>query len=72
MGEKLKGKWAVYAGLEKIGRISTIDEDGMPHTTPVFYAMIILKCQAWRRWCRFNPMVSNHRFSAYTATSAMC
>ena len=40
MGEKLQGKWAVYAGLEKIGRISTIDEDGTPHTTPVFYAQM--------------------------------
>jgi PPOX class probable F420-dependent enzyme len=40
MGEKLSGKWAVYVALEKIGRISTIDEDGMPHTTPVFYAML--------------------------------
>ncbi len=40
MGEKLTGKWAVYVALEKIGRISTVDEDGMPHTTPVFYALL--------------------------------
>ncbi len=40
MSEKLTGKWAVYAGLEKIGHISTVDEDGTPHTTPVFYAML--------------------------------
>ncbi|MGH9837565.1 MAG: pyridoxamine 5'-phosphate oxidase family protein [Blastocatellia bacterium] len=40
MGEKLTGKWATYVGLEKIGRLSTIDENGMPHTTPVFYVLM--------------------------------
>lgn len=37
---KLSGKWAVYVGQEKIGRLSTVDEDGTPHTTPVFYVMM--------------------------------
>lgn len=40
MGEKLSGPWAVYVGLEKIGRLSTVDKDGTPHTTPVYYALM--------------------------------
>jgi PPOX class probable F420-dependent enzyme len=40
MGEKLTGKWATYVGLEKIGRLSTVDPAGMPHTTPVFYVLM--------------------------------
>ena len=40
MAEKLTGKWATYVGLEKIGRLSTIDKNGMPHTTPVFYVLM--------------------------------
>ena len=37
---KLEGKWAVYVGQQKIGQISTVDPDGTPHTTPVFYVML--------------------------------
>ncbi len=40
MSEKLSGAWAVYAGLEKIGRLSTVEANGMPHTTPVFYVLM--------------------------------
>jgi PPOX class probable F420-dependent enzyme len=40
MGKKLTGNWATYVGLEKIGRLSTVDEAGMPHTTPVFYVLM--------------------------------
>ena len=36
MGKKLTGEWAVYAALEKIGHLSTVDPDGTPQTTPVF------------------------------------
>ena len=39
MGKKLTGDWAVYVALQKIGHLSTIDPDGTPHCTPVFYAM---------------------------------
>jgi PPOX class probable F420-dependent enzyme len=27
-------------GLEKIGRLSTVGPDGLPHTTPVFYVLM--------------------------------
>ena len=40
MSVTLSGEWAVYVGQEKMGRLSTIDPDGMPSTTPVFYALI--------------------------------
>lgn len=40
MGKKLEGEWAVYVALEKIGRLSTVDPDGTPQTTPVFYALM--------------------------------
>jgi PPOX class probable F420-dependent enzyme len=40
MGKKLDGEWAVYVALEKIGRLSTVDPDGTPQTTPVFYALM--------------------------------
>lgn len=40
MGQKLSGKWATYAGLERIGRFTTVGPDGMPHTTPVFYVLM--------------------------------
>ncbi len=40
MGKKLTGEWAVYVALEKIGRLSTVDPDGTPQTTPVFYALM--------------------------------
>jgi PPOX class probable F420-dependent enzyme len=40
MGKKLEGDWAVYVALEKIGRLSTIDPDGTPNSTPVFYALM--------------------------------
>ncbi|MBI1761563.1 MAG: TIGR03618 family F420-dependent PPOX class oxidoreductase [Acidobacteria bacterium] len=40
MGKKLSGKWAVYVGLEKLGRLATIAADGMPHNTPVYYALL--------------------------------
>lgn len=40
MSEKLSGRWAVYVGQEKVGRLSTIDPDGTPHTTPVYYALM--------------------------------
>jgi hypothetical protein len=40
MGTKLEGKWAVYVGQEKYACLSTVDPDGTPQTTPVFYAML--------------------------------
>lgn len=40
MAEKLSGKWAVYVGLEKFGRLATIAPDGMPHNTPVYYVLM--------------------------------
>ncbi len=40
MGTKLEGKWAVYVGQEKYACLSTVDPDGKPQTTPVFYAML--------------------------------
>ncbi len=40
MSKKLSGSWAVYVGLQKIGRLSTVDETGTPHTTPVFYVLM--------------------------------
>lgn len=40
MGEILSGQWAVYVGQEKVACLSTLDSDGVPHATPVFYAML--------------------------------
>ena len=40
MGKQLSGEWAVYVALEKIGHLSTVDPNGTPQTTPVFYALM--------------------------------
>jgi PPOX class probable F420-dependent enzyme len=40
MGQQLTGRWAVYVGLERIGMLGTADENGMPHATPVYYALM--------------------------------
>ena len=61
MAKKLTGDWAVYVALEKIGRLSTIDPDGTPNTTPVFYALmdgeVYLGTQKPRR--KFKNLVAN-------------
>ena len=73
MGEKLSGEWAVYAALEKIGRLSTVDPDGTPNTTPVFYALmdgeIYFGTQTPRR--KFKNLVTNPKvcFTIDTPTS---
>ena len=73
MGEKLEGDWAVYVALEKIGRLSTVDPDGTPNTTPVFYALmdgeIYFGTQRPRR--KFKNLVENPKvcFTIDTPTS---
>ena len=61
MGKKLEGEWAVYVALEKIGRLSTVDPDGTPNTTPVFYALmdseVYIGTQRTRK--KFRNLVEN-------------
>ena len=61
MGKKLEGDWAVYVALEKIGRLTTIDPDGLPNCTPMFYALmdgeVYLGTQRSRK--KFRNLLSN-------------
>jgi PPOX class probable F420-dependent enzyme len=61
MGKKLQGDWAVYVALEKIGMLSTVDPDGTPNSTPVFYALmdgeVYVGTQRSRK--KFSNMQSN-------------
>ena len=73
MGKKLEGEWAVYVALEKIGRLSTVDPDGTPNSTPVFYALmdseVYLGTQRTRK--KFLNLVDNPKvcFTVDTPTS---
>ena len=73
MGKKLEGDWAVYVALEKIGHLSTVDPDGTPNSTPVFYALmdgeVYLGTQRSRK--KFTNLQSNPKvcFTVDTPTS---